>query len=84
MGFSRQGHWSGLPFPPPRYLLDPGTEPAFPVSPALPGRFFTTQPPVKPYPRKDESKVYQMFSTEKNGPEAGNLHLSLLTTHQTF
>ena len=28
MGFSRQGHWSGLPFPPPGDLPDPGIEPA--------------------------------------------------------
>ena len=27
MGFSRQEHWSGLPFPPPGDLPDPGTEP---------------------------------------------------------
>ena len=27
MGFSRQEYWSGLPFPPPGHLLDPGTEP---------------------------------------------------------
>ena len=27
MGFSRQEHWSGLPFPSPGDLLDPGTEP---------------------------------------------------------
>ena len=26
MGFPRQKHWSGLPFPSPRDLLDPGTE----------------------------------------------------------
>ena len=30
--FSRQEHWSGLPFPPPGDLPDPGIEP---VSPAL-------------------------------------------------
>ena len=41
MGFSRQEYWSGLPFPPPGDLPDPGTEP---VSPALAGRFFTTEP----------------------------------------
>ena len=29
MGFSRQEHWSGLPFPSPGDLPDPGTEPAF-------------------------------------------------------
>ena len=27
MGFSRQVYWSGLPFPSPRELLDPGIEP---------------------------------------------------------
>ena len=35
MGFSRQEYWSGLPFPSPGDLPDPGTEPASPVSPAL-------------------------------------------------
>ena len=35
MGFSRQEYWSGLPFPPPGDLPDPGIEPASPVSPAL-------------------------------------------------
>ena len=35
MGFSRQEYWSGLPFPSPGDLLDPGIEPASPVSPAL-------------------------------------------------
>ena len=32
MGFSRQEYWSGLPFPTPGDLHDPGIEP---VSPAL-------------------------------------------------
>ena len=46
MGFSRQEeYWSGLPFPSPGDLPDPGTEPA---SPVLAGRFFTTEPPGKP------------------------------------
>ena len=35
MEFSRQEYWSGLPFPPPGYLPDPGTELTSPVSPAL-------------------------------------------------
>ena len=47
MGFSRQEYWSGLPFSPPEDLLNPGIEPATPVSPALAGRFFTTEPPEK-------------------------------------
>ena len=45
VGFPRQEHWSGLPFPPPAYLSHPGIEPK---SPALAGRFFTTEPPGKP------------------------------------
>ena len=30
MGFSRQEHWSGLPFPSPGDLPDPGIKPGFP------------------------------------------------------
>ena len=43
--FSKQEYWSGLPFPSPGYLSDPGIEPA---SPALVGRLFITEPPGKP------------------------------------
>ena len=35
MGFSRQEHWNGLPFPPPGDLPDPGIKPESPVSPTL-------------------------------------------------
>ena len=35
MGFSREEYWSGLPFPSPGDLPDPGIEPVSPVSPAL-------------------------------------------------
>ena len=45
MGFSRRECWSGLPFPSPGDLPDPGTEP---VSLALAGRLFTREPPGKP------------------------------------
>ena len=31
MEFSRQEHWSGLPFPSPRDLPDPGIHPGFPA-----------------------------------------------------
>ena len=37
-----QEYWSGLPFPPPGDLPDPGIECVSLVSPALAGRFFTT------------------------------------------
>ena len=35
MGFSRQEYWSGLPFPSPEDLPDPGIEPVSPVALAL-------------------------------------------------
>ena len=41
MEFSRQEYWGGLPFPPPGDLFHSGTEP---VSSALAGRFFITEP----------------------------------------
>ena len=39
MGFSKQGHWSGLPSPSPGDLLNPRSESVSLVSPALAGRF---------------------------------------------
>ena len=45
MGFSRQEHWSGLSFPFPGHLPNPGIKPE---SPALTHRFFTAEPPEKP------------------------------------
>ena len=42
MEFSRQEYWSGVPFPTPGDVLDPGIEPVSLASPALAGRFFTT------------------------------------------
>ena len=45
MGFPRQEYWSGLPPPSAGGLPDPGVEP---VSPALAGRFLTTELPGKP------------------------------------
>ena len=46
-GFSVHGilqaeYWSGLPWPPPGDLPDPGIELVFLMSPALGGGFFTT------------------------------------------
>ena len=45
MGFSRQEYWSGLPFPTPGDLSDPGIKSA---SPALAGGFLTAEPPGTP------------------------------------
>ena len=45
MGFSRQQCWSGLPFPSPGDLPDPGIEPG---SPALQADDLPSEPPGKP------------------------------------
>ena len=47
MEFSMEEYWSGLPFPSPGDLPNPGIEPPSPVFPALTGRFFITVPPGK-------------------------------------
>ena len=49
MVFPREEYWSGLQFPPPGDLPKPGIKP---TSPALAGRFFTTEPPGKPLTAK--------------------------------
>ena len=45
----RQEYCSGLPFPTPADLSNPGVEAVSLRSPALSGRFFTTVPPGKPH-----------------------------------
>ena len=50
MELSRQEYWSGLPFPSSGALPDTGVKP---VSPALAGRFFTTEPPGKLHSGRD-------------------------------
>ena len=54
--FSRQEHWSGLPFPPPGDLPNRGTE-----SPALAGGFFTAEPLWEPH-------TYQNSQNDKDWP----------------
>ena len=49
VGLSQQECWSGLPFPSPGDLHDPGIESESPTAPALAGGFFTTEPPRRPY-----------------------------------
>ena len=44
MGFFRQEYWTGLPFPSPGDLPDPGIEPR---SPALEADVLTSEPPGK-------------------------------------
>ena len=49
MGFSEQEYWSGLPFPSPGDLPDPGIEPR---SPTLQADALTSEPPRKLHIRK--------------------------------
>ena len=46
MVFSRQEYWSGLPFPSPGDLPNPGIEPG---SPVLQADALSSEPPGKPY-----------------------------------
>ena len=59
MGFSRQEYWSGLPFPSPGDLPDPGIKPG---SPALEADTLTSEPPGK----EIESKYLTMHQTASN------------------
>ena len=59
MGFSRQEYWSGLPFPSPGDLPDPGIEPG---SPTLQADALLSEPPGKS--KKANTWVYaQNFSS---------------------
>ena len=49
MEFSRQEYWSGLPYPSPGDLPDPGIEP---TSPALQADALPSEPPGKPMLKK--------------------------------
>ena len=57
MGFPRQGYWTGLWFPSPGDLPEPGPEA---VSSALEDRFFATEPPGKPPYHTQESAKYHV------------------------
>ena len=48
MEFSRQEYWSGLPFSSLGDLPNQGIELTSPMTPALAGGFFITEPPGKP------------------------------------
>ena len=74
MGFPRQEYWSGLPFPPPEDLPNPGIKPMSPVAPALVGKFFITEPTGKPtvllvftsvYPSDIISGVFLFFGNDR-------------------
>ena len=59
VGFSRQEHWSGLPFPSPGDLPDPGIKPG---SPALQGDSLTSEPPGKEVKGQKEEEKNPAYS----------------------
>ena len=64
MEFFRQEYWSGLPFPTPGDLPDPGIKLASLVSPALVSGFFTTAPPGKTWNTiQSQKRVYHQLTT---------------------
>ena len=60
MEFSRQGYWSGLPFPSPEDLPDPGMEPR---SPALQADALLSEPPGKPYHLNTPLSISVLYET---------------------
>ena len=69
MEFSRQEYWSGLPFPTPQDIPDPGIEPESLASPALTDGFFTTAPPGNP------GKILSIIDTMKHIISPGLIYL---------
>ena len=70
-GFSRQEYWSGLLFPIPRDLPDPGIKPSSPVSPALQADSLPTEPSGKPSsmegkPTEKKINLWFFFKETKN------------------
>ena len=74
MRFSRQEYWSGLSFPSPGVLPDPGIEWESLSSSALAGGFFTTEPPGKPLVENCKSKLQWGISSHwSEWPSSKNL-----------
>ena len=88
MGFSRQEYWSGLPFPSPGDLFNPGIEPR---SPTLQADALSSEPPGKPGLREPGMKPTSLmspalaggfFTTSANWEALCLLYLKIkITTH---
>ena len=79
VGFRRQEYWSGLLFPSPGDLFNPGTEL---VSPVLTGGFFTTEPPGKPPLSIQGSEMIYGISGARCPQGCGTRRKSPQETHQ--
>ena len=65
MGFSRQEYWSGVPFPSPEDLPNPGIEPR---SPTLQADALPSEPPGKPLRFGPEAKNTTVTPGEESVP----------------
>ena len=73
MGFSRQGYWSGLPFPSPGDLPDPGTKPG---SPALQADSLQSEPPGKPhFVSNNLQNMNKKYNGQKNSEKIWIKHI---------
>ena len=66
MGFSRQEYWSGLPFPSPGDLPNPGIKPE---SPVLQADTLPSEPPGKPPSRRKEIIKLKLEINQKETKE---------------
>ena len=84
--FQGKEYWSGLPFPIPGDLPDPGIEP---ISPVLVGVFFTTEPWGKPWESSKQSSNFRCHSVVRwnsslfslTGLDALDLEVSVAKHH---
>ena len=63
MGFFGPEYWSGLPFPPPGDLPDPGIKPTSPVSPALQADALPAEPLGKPISSGNRVEISSNYHT---------------------
>ena len=89
LGFPRQEYWSGLPFPTPGDLPDPGIKPTSLETPALAGGFFTTSATWEAHVQPSELTVSTCVSVKCPSflappptPTPRPTHLSHLRTPQ--
>ena len=74
MEFSRQEYWSELPFPTPGDVSHPRIELESPLSPALAGRFFTTEPNSKPIIWNGEVLIFEGHGPQNLEKQNINIH----------
>ena len=70
LAFPWQEYWSGLPFPSPRDLLNPGIKPTSFMSIALAGGFFTTSATFQPHPCLPALEQNDISASQKYMAEA--------------